>query len=306
MLERLLAGTTLPSDVVNYTCVITCFNTGSIGGFISIKNGLQYFDTITGSLREKRNGAGEDSISMPDLLNIEIGKGLYLKKEIYVYHSFLDWYVGLDEPIVKGKNIIIENNIKIAYPIYYSLLKAEKKDDDRDMLTGLLTRKRFYKDLNAYVKNSISTSSPLYIFYIDFNNFKTVNDNFGHEMGDRVLISVSAEMRNVFLGYGNLYRIGGDEFCALAFGIDFKIANTLTRRLEKVSEQAPCGLLVNLSVGVKKLNTDNMDINKFFSNTDKIIKDFIGTAEELMYKKKKNKQNIIIACDKCVFNNSVQ
>lgn len=299
-LERLLADETLPADVLKDTCIYIQDKTGSVGGFIAIGS-INYFDTVSGSLRYKRKGSDEGSISMPDLINIEKETGIYLKDNIYIYRSYFDWYVGLDEPIISDKRInnLIWMAIRTAYPVYNLLLKNTKKSEDRDILTGLLTRRRFFKDLKANIKTSLSTGVSLWIFYIDFNNFKLINDKLGHDMGDRVLMSISSDMRDIFLGYGKLYRIGGDEFCGLTLALSDKDINTVIGMLESVSEQAPCGLFVNLSVGADKLDK-HIDISDFKNKEEDIIKEVILRAEAGMYSKKKNKrQDVKIACEYC-------
>ena len=323
MIERLLSGITCPSDLLTAVCTDICISTGSIGGFISI-DGLSYFDVVVGSLREKRKGGSKDSIGMHDLIDIEKGVGVYIKNKIYVYHDELDWFIGLDNPIVDRVSIphfcrsvlrilfigidgparykanrineIAHRKISAAYSLYFALSKLEFVGDERDALTGLLSRKRFYNDLTAHLKTVSATDLDLYIFYIDFNNFKVVNDVLGHKMGDRVLVSLSGEIRNIFSGYGNSYRIGGDEFAGLSLGITAETADILKKRIERVSEQAPCGLFVNLSVGVKKI-TDDINANISLTETDALL----AEVEGAMYKHKKLKQSVSIDCKKCPY-----
>ena len=259
MFSRLLSNMSMPTDVLYLTIMSICLETNAVGGFIATE-GLEYFDVIVGSIREKRRGGDKDAIGMFDLKNINKTNIGYIKNKIAVYHSSLDWYIGIDDPLIKEKENIVkdicERNVLIAYPVYCLLLKYESKNDERDLLTGALTKKRFYKDIEAHIKTAIKTGIKLNIFYIDFNNFKIINDILGHKMGDAVIRSISSEISNVFLGYGNLYRVGGDEFIGVALGLDNEQINILSKRLERVSEQAPCGLFVNLSVGIKKFNQD--------------------------------------------------
>lgn len=297
MFERLLSNLSVPSDILYLSCMQICLKTDAIGGFIALNN-LEYFDTIVGSLRERRRGGNQNAISMPDLVDIKRFNGQYIKS-IYFYHSGVGWFVGIDSPFSNDSAVktIIEKIIGIAYPVFLTLLRTERLDDDRDALTGVLTRKRFYKDIATHVRTSLSTKMFLYIFYIDFNNFKVVNDILGHDMGDRVLKSIASEISTVFLGYGNIYRVGGDEFIGVSLGISQDLADTLAKRLEKVSEQAPCGLFVNLSVGVEVLNVERYGkLNKDFNT---IIKDFIKEAEIKMYNKKKVKIANPIICENC-------
>jgi diguanylate cyclase (GGDEF)-like protein len=105
---------------------------------------------------------------------------------------------------------------------------------ERDTLTGLLNRKTFdeafYKlstlpdhGLGAIAGDGQSvadrrvgpTQQPHYIGVIDIDHFKSVNDNFGHLIGDEVLLLLARLMRSVFRFHDRLYRFGGEEFVVL-------------------------------------------------------------------------------------------
>ena len=85
----------------------------------------------------------------------------------------------------------------------------------RDDLTGLYNRNRYLGD----VERLGGGTGPLGILFLDVNDLKVVNDRYGHECGDRLLRFCAEMMRGAFEG-ASLYRIGGDEFVALAPGVD--------------------------------------------------------------------------------------
>ena len=80
----------------------------------------------------------------------------------------------------------------------------------KDMQTGLYNR-------NAYDQgvNSVRNDSRTAIIVFDINNLKQCNDTYGHEAGDQLIIRSTGLMKRVFSRYGKIYRIGGDEFCAI-------------------------------------------------------------------------------------------
>jgi diguanylate cyclase (GGDEF)-like protein len=258
-------------------------------------------------MREKRQGDSDDAVSMPDLkdLNLSANSLTVLKNSIYIYRSELNWYVGLDNPILSAAESvrIIQDNLKITYPVYHQLLEREKKDDERDYLTGLFSRKKYFTVISADLKKIQVNKLPLYLFYMDFNNFKAVNDVLGHDMGDRVLISLSAEIRNVFSGFGNVFRLGGDEFVGVSMGISDDKAAYIKSMLEKVAEQHPCGMYVNISVGMIKITDDMINPRDIKRGRDKLIENFMSLAEADMYAGKKNKKPAVINCDKCSYRN---
>lgn len=81
-----------------------------------------------------------------------------------------------------------------------------------DHLTGLANRAQFERTLNAEIAHSKRTGKPFTVFYMDLDNFKIVNDTFGHAAGDEVLIEVAHQMSKQIRTEDMLARIGGDEF----------------------------------------------------------------------------------------------
>ena len=87
---------------------------------------------------------------------------------------------------------------------------------NRDQMTGMLNRRSF----NQIIRDNIATRKrPFWLFFIDLDNFKTVNDVYGHEAGDTVLISVSQRIKEKYPAC-DLFRMGGDEFVMMVYDID--------------------------------------------------------------------------------------
>lgn len=78
-----------------------------------------------------------------------------------------------------------------------------------DALTHLLNRR-------SYESRLASLRGHAVIYYFDVDEFKSVNDTFGHGVGDAVLAEVGSTIYAVFSKVGYCYRIGGDEFCVIA------------------------------------------------------------------------------------------
>lgn len=108
----------------------------------------------------------------------------------------------------------------------------------KDNLTGLLNRGALDKMLMGFEGKSCMTVAV----YVDLDNFKAVNDTFGHAVGDMVLRRVSEILKNVFRKEDNIARIGGDEFCAF-FGIEAtdhtRIQNSVCGRVERLLSKVP-------------------------------------------------------------------
>jgi diguanylate cyclase (GGDEF)-like protein len=163
-----------------------------------------------------------------------------------------------------------------------------REQSTRDSLTGMYNRRHFTelaKDALAEAEESHQTAA---IAVFDIDNFKTFNDQFGHDAGDRVLIELAKVARDYF-DEGVLFsRMGGEEFSILMSGVDLctvkqriaEFANTLaqTTILHGNSSLPPC----TISVGV----------SMYPENGDS-LHDLIRAADSAMYKAKSLGKNCI-------------
>jgi diguanylate cyclase (GGDEF)-like protein len=89
-----------------------------------------------------------------------------------------------------------------------------------DQLTGLLNRRGFDDAATSALRSAYQTSLPAVIFMCDIDHFKSINDGFGHEFGDKALIEIADVLRQFSRAHGALVaRHGGEEFAALMIGI---------------------------------------------------------------------------------------
>lgn len=123
-----------------------------------------------------------------------------------------------------------------------------------DNLTGLLNRRGFVECTTAALARARREDTSLALVSFDLDNFKVVNDEWGHQVGDRVLVSVSrlleAELREVDV----LARMGGEEFVALLPGADAEaaalVAERIRRNLAEWRDPEPELPSVTLSAGI--------------------------------------------------------
>jgi diguanylate cyclase (GGDEF)-like protein len=83
-----------------------------------------------------------------------------------------------------------------------------------DPLTGLRNHRALIERLPRVCQRA-SEDQPAYVWFFDLNGFKNYNDSFGHIAGDNLLARLGARLREVVEPHGTVYRLGGDEFCAL-------------------------------------------------------------------------------------------
>lgn len=132
-------------------------------------------------------------------------------------------FVRLDGQVidVELNGIPIQINGESAVQVVFWDITEKKKEEDlvryrayHDTLTDLPNRLKFQLDL----EEEINKDTMFTIMYVDLHGLKPVNDTYGHQAGDMVLIKVTSRLSGVLDSMGLLYRIGGDEFAVVLPG----------------------------------------------------------------------------------------
>lgn len=139
-----------------------------------------------------------------------------------------------------------------------------------DILTGLKNRMAYVETISNM--NKIATKKDcIYAIMIDLNNFKKVNDNFGHHRGDQLLKTVAKILEKSFDGQDYMiYRIGGDEFAVISINNPFTILSKKISQLQSyvLNEEVHCSFSIGYSLVT--FNTNN-PIETAFINADKMM-----------------------------------
>ena len=110
---------------------------------------------------------------------------------------------------------------------------------ERDSLTGLYNRHRFQVELERMLAESGRHRSDSALLFFDLDEFKTINDHFGHKAGDALLIRIAGEASGLTRRNEMLFRLGGDEFAVLMPGADRAQAEALSERIVRAIAQVP-------------------------------------------------------------------
>jgi diguanylate cyclase (GGDEF)-like protein len=131
-----------------------------------------------------------------------------------------------------------------------------------DPLTGVLNRRGFERDAARRLTDSADDATGALLF-IDLNDFKQINDQFGHEIGDQLLTIASERLRKSLRSCDIIGRPGGDEFVALVPDVDSEVAEKLASRLTNALEETyiigrqklRCAASIGLALYPKNANT---------------------------------------------------
>ena len=152
---------------------------------------------------------------------------------------------------------------------------------NHDELTSAKNHSLFVFDLNKYFNKHLQKQLPLTMMMFDIDNFKHVNDDFGHLAGDRVLQEVVKIVQNVINDTDKniqLYRTGGEEFNLIFPNYSLPKTREIVQAIFQAVDQAHIlyhgePISITISVGVSELHTDDSSTQKFYSRVDSALYD---------------------------------
>jgi len=153
----------------------------------------------------------------------------------------------------------------ITYIIFElkNALEKHKALAGTDPLTSVANRRAFFELANMELNKARRYRHPFSVVYIDIDNFKKVNDNLGHNVGDRLLCSVAKMIKQNIRVIDILARLGGDEFAILLSETGAEAASLVVRKLKNklLSIMRGNGWPVTFSMGVVtfKIFPDSVD-----------------------------------------------
>lgn len=208
------------------------------------------------------------------------------KKELYLEHRILKkdgtkiYVLCLGHKNFDEKGNVISSTIRVFdLDQTLAILSKEKevekvldKVDDlqHDELTGLLRRKPYIKIVNDHLKKKVSFA----FFMIDIDDFKSINDTYGHDLGDKVLIEVAKVLNNVHKN-ATVCRLGGDEFSILIPNIKddieaIKLANKLNKQINKLKIEGKVNLTISIGLTLVT-KTSKYTYEELYKKTDKVL-----------------------------------
>lgn len=230
------------------------------------KDGYKYiknYDKYLGEINLKKNKANSLMV-VPMIIKDKVKGALSL--QCYEKNA----YDLKDLTILK----MLSTYIAIALENYF-LYKKLKYNSNYDSLTGIFNRGKVIENINLLKQNLDFNKEKYYIAMIDIDNFKKVNDIYGHIAGDKVLKEVSNVIRKSISNEDILGRYGGEEFIAIIKDEinNYKdIIERIRRNIEELNINVNNKLIkVTSSIGVKNFNLNKMTLEENISLADKSL-----------------------------------
>jgi diguanylate cyclase (GGDEF)-like protein len=193
-------------------------------------------------------------------------------------HTSIDFFTMWEVTTSLGCFLIIS----ILFSKLRQMFDNEQKLSRTDHLTGVTNRRAFLQLLDNEIMRQGRSKQPLTLAYIDLDNFKAINDSFGHSKGDYILQLLAGTLTQSLRKTDVIARLGGDEFTILLPGMDQLAAQTVIPKIQEhfqnnINQLKP---EVTLSIGV-------LTCLQPPDSADEMIK----LADNLMYEVKKNGKN---------------
>ncbi len=185
--------------------------------------------------------------------------------------------------------IVISYTIFIIYRQYAKLEKLSLSDH----LTGIGNRRLFEMDLNREILRTKRKGSGLILLFFDLDGFKQINDIYGHQHGDQVLIDFACGLSDfIRKGSDSCYRFGGDEFALLMTDIKGQELINIERKIDKrltkiVYNRLPDGVSASRGLVILK---DNEDFNEFLKRADEAM--YRAKSERKSFRNKSAKRKV--------------
>jgi diguanylate cyclase (GGDEF)-like protein len=264
-----LAATHNPNALLPVILEAATEATGAHGGMIQ-----------TGGVTRATRGlaSGQDRLEVPILVE----EGITSTLELFAAPGVFD-----DESREAASWIARQGEIALENARLHSLVKQQAVTDE---LTGLANRRRFVAQLEAEVARAERSGTPLSVVLADIDDFKRVNDTWGHDTGDTVLRRVAVVLQAATRDVDLPVRLGGEEFAILLPETDTEGARHLAERVrEAVAE-------TEIALGRDTIRvTASFGVSCFPETAD--ASQLLVDADRGLYAAKRSGKNCVVASE---------
>ena len=209
-----------------------------------------------------------------------IADGEERSAQVYLSHKS-GYRVGVN---LKTAPIINENKIVGAYEIFSDCENDRTTEENmnelktiafKDSLTQTYNRRYMQGYLDHRVKEYNNFETPFGLLFLDIDNFKNINDTYGHNTGDEVLKMLAKTSKSILRTTDILSRWGGEEFIILMPGVEYNELEKSAEKLRTIIQHSSVlskeeRISVTVSIGATLIN-DNDDSESFVDRADKLM-----------------------------------
>jgi diguanylate cyclase (GGDEF)-like protein len=154
----------------------------------------------------------------------------------------------------------------------------------QDALTGLPNRVSFEQHLDQGLSQARRHGWGLAVLFVDIDNFKSINDSYGHDLGDKALLMVANRLRSLVRDEDTVSRWGGDEFMCLLLEVKqeadaIRLAEKMVERIAAACEFDGIVLSMKASIGMAMYPADGETADVLFKNADAAMFKAKGTEK---------------------------
>ncbi len=222
-----------------------------------------------------------DDFLLPDPVAIAVKSGQVIKGK---HNIFLQRRGAEQIPIIYTIAPIhnVDEQVTGTIIVFHDTIETHKLNQalswqaTHDSLTHLPNRVLLKDKLENSLKEVTTNNSLLTLFFIDLDNFKPINDQYGHDQGDRILTIIAQRLLDVIRNNDMVARLGGDEFIItlLSFHEKEEITHTLNRVMNSIGQPIPVGstnIVLSASIGVSIFPDDNSDADTLLRHADQAM-----------------------------------
>ena len=146
-----------------------------------------------------------------------------------------------------------------------------------DPLTGLYNRRGY-----DFLLNNVDIYTSAFLL-IDLDKFKSINDNYGHDVGDKALTKVAEILHKSFRAQDYVCRIGGDEFAVIMIHAESQLTGRIQNKIREINEQ------LKISDKDEGLPPLSLSVGVVFGDQDYTLDEVFKEADKALYKAKEDK-----------------
>ena len=208
-----------------------------------------------------------------------------------IYSLMLTGYLLLTRPHKSDGSVVPEHSHDVfhilTYKQRYELLEEEFK---RDGLTGLFDRRFFDKNMLRELNRAKRLSHSLNLVLLDIDHFKSINDSYGHSVGDEFIKALADSLKTAFREADIPCRYGGEEFAVIMPDSSIEAASLATERLQSAfaatcaARDLPGGGSTTFTAGIANYPKDADTVQDLIVRADKrLYKGKEGGRNQVMY-----------------------